>query len=126
LFDENPTSDQKVADNTEKMDNEVSQDLRDLIERNDRYRLIPTLILTEYEILSKREQNERERLLQQMLTQAQEISATKQVIIDSQEKLIADYEKEIDDYVKVIEDLKKKITELQKLSMDIPVPAKQT
>lgn len=111
------TQAQKPADNKEKMDKEVAQDLRDLIEKNDRYRLIPTVILTEYEILSKREQSQREQLLQQMLKQAQEISATKQVIIDSQDKLIADYENEI-------EVLENKIAELQKSSTPVPVPTK--
>jgi transcriptional regulator with XRE-family HTH domain len=94
LVNENLTPVEKPSDNN---GIEIGADLKALIEKNDRYQIIPTIILNDYEILSKHELQSRERTLEAMLDLAREMSATKQVIINDKNKLIASMEAEIAD-----------------------------
>ena len=92
IFLKNGTHGDKPGDNN---GYEIEPVLHDLIEKNEKYRLVPTIILDKYEILSNRELESRERLLQKMLDQAEEISATKQALLDDKDKLIETLEEEI-------------------------------
>ena len=99
FYDENGTDEYKAGDNNGK---DIEPVLYELIEKNEKYRLVPTIILDKYEILSNRELDKRDQLLekmleqtQRMLNQAEEISATKQILLDDKDKLIDILEAEI-------------------------------
>lgn len=63
--------------------------LRELIDSNDKYRLVPTIILTEYEIMSKNEIASRESILNELI-------ASQRVVIASKNDVIAELKKEIE------------------------------
>lgn len=89
IYLEKPTQMPKPNDNDGNLDPEEDRVLRELIERNDKYRLVPTIILTEYEILSKNEIASRESLLQELI-------ASQRVVIASKNDVITELKKEID------------------------------
>lgn len=98
---ENGTSATK-PDNNEMSNLSRDEVYRDLVESNSEYRLVPKIILDKYEILSNREIKSKEDILkicldqaEQLRRNAEEMSATKQIIIDDQKKLIASLESEI-------------------------------
>jgi hypothetical protein len=101
---ENGTPAMKLTDNKGNFNHEEA--LKDLIQSNDRYHLVPTIILTDYEILSKNEIRSRETTQQEMINLAKEISATKQVVIDEKNKLIAELEEEIRELEKQLDKLR--------------------
>jgi transcriptional regulator with XRE-family HTH domain len=101
------TSVDKASDNSEKEEESV---LRRLVERNDKYRLVPTIILDQYEILSKNEIQSRENLLKETLAQAREMSATKDIIIADKKYLI----KRLFDDIKKLESELKELREREK------------
>lgn len=82
-----PTQDDKPGDNNGK---EVSSELRDLIERNERYQLMPTVFLDKYELLSKEERESRDNAFQ-------ELSITMKIAIEAKDKLIRRLEREIEE-----------------------------
>lgn len=92
IYVENHTPEDKPGDNGE---NEVTHELRRLIEKNDKYSLVPNLILTQYEIQSKAEILRNEEVLKKALAFAEQTSATKDIVIQAKNDLIAELKKEI-------------------------------
>lgn len=73
LFDENPTSDWNANNNKEKMNAE--EIYRNLVESNSEYRLIPKIILDQYEIIPKRELEERAEIVRVALAAKNDVIA---------------------------------------------------
>lgn len=95
VLDENPTHEEKTANNNgtqEYMDKEL---LKVLTENNEHLRKTQETILDRNEILSKDEMKLREKVMDNFLELAKEISATKDVLLADKDKLIALLEREL-------------------------------
>lgn len=80
---------------THKNDKVPEEVYRNIIESNSAYKLVPNIILDKYEILSNRELQSRERLLEKLLKQSEESNTAKNELIATKNLLIASLEKEV-------------------------------
>lgn len=110
IYLEKPTPGDKDGDNKE-IGMEVGKELKQLIEQNDRYSLVPNIILTQYEIQSKEEILRDQEVLKKALEYAEQVSKTKDVVIQAKNDLISE--------------LKKEIAELRGAAVKTAVPAQQ-